>query len=122
MVSVQTMRSSPAAGSARELDFPYSLAQVVDRHLSILQKQRAVGSGLDAFAATVKEPHAKRSLQRSDRIGNGRLGYVQLRGRFYHAAVLNHGKEDVEVAQSHATTDARFPVRPLFHKLFVMLR
>ena len=72
------------------------------------------------FAATVKEPHAERGLQRSDRIGNGRLGNVSWRPP-YHAAVLNHGKEDVEVAASHATTNTRFPVRSLFHKLFVML-
>ena len=92
MVSVQTMRSSPAVGSARN-----SISFTPWRKSSIaicpyFRSNGAVGSGLDAFAATVKEPHAERSLKRCDRIGNGRLGNVQLRGRFYHAAVLNHGK------------------------------
>ncbi len=104
----------------QKLDFPHALSQISDRHLSVLQQHRAVGCRLDAPAATVEESHAERGFKRRNRIGNCGLGHVQLHGGLRHAAVLDDGQQDMQVAQPHPPADPGIPVRWLFHKEMFM--
>src|SRR3979490_1419504 len=74
------IRTSPAAGSARNSRF-YTLR------------------------AAVEKSHANGTFQFRDRPGNGGLAGVQKRRCLVHAAGLHDGHQDVQIMQLHPTSD-----------------
>ena len=108
----------PGRRVGQEFDVLHALAQVVeDRDAALLQCE-AVGRRHDAAPPAVDQSHAERVFELGNRLGYGRLRDVEAARRLAHAAGVDQGGEDVEVAQLEATLGALVPGHgPSFRKV-----
>ncbi len=92
-------------------DVLHALPQFVEHGDASLDERAAIGCRLYALPAPVEQAHAEGVLQIGDRLGNGGLRHVEGTRRLAHAAGLNDGHENIDVAQSEAAADAVVPLR-----------
>ena len=96
-------------------DFVHALAQFVEHGDAAPDECPAIGRRLDALPAPVEEPHTEGLFQVSDRLGHCRLRHVEGRGGLAHAAGLNDGQQNIDVAQFEAAADPVVPLRDVGH-------
>ena len=97
------------AGIGDVLDVPDALPQLVEGGPAAPQQGFAIGSGNDTLRAAIEQPHAERMLQGGDRFRDRRSRDAELGAGPRHAAVLDHGEEDEQVAQPQSAADLLFP-------------
>jgi hypothetical protein len=92
-----------------KLDVPHSLTQVVEDSHPTIQQCATVDGGLDALRAPIEKSNPERAFQICNGPGHGGLGHVEFVGRFSHAAGLNNGHQNIELAEFQPASDPRVP-------------
>src|SRR5262249_3616346 len=105
---------------SEELDFPYALPQLVEYRGPACQERVTIPCGFNSLGAPVEEPDSERGFEVADRLGDRGLSDPEFLCRLRHAPRMYHRKEDMQVAQAEAPTDASIPFYACGHRISVM--
>jgi len=105
---------------SQELNVSNSLLQFIEDDMPARKQRMRIDRGLDTLGASVEKPNPKCILQARDGFRNGGLGHSETPCALGHAAALDDGRENVQVAQLEPSTDASIPSRfVLGHRLYL---
>src|SRR4029079_18556507 len=96
----------PGSRVGQKLNLLHRLAQVIEHGRATRKQGPTAISRSDTLGRAVEQTHADRAFQIGDRSGNGGLSRVQQHRCLIHAASLYDGHENMQVVQSHATSDS----------------
>jgi hypothetical protein len=105
----------PNRGVCQELDVLDPLSQFIERNPPALYQRVGIERGHDTARRAIQQPNRQRMFQGSDGLRNGLLRQPEFDASLRHAAVLHHGKQDVQIAQPDAPADTAFPVENSSH-------
>jgi hypothetical protein len=103
----------------QEIDVVDSLPELVEGGASAPEQSLAVDRGLDPARAAIEQADAEHLLQSGDDVGHGRLRQPELARRPGHAAGLDDGGQDLQIAKAQAAADAFFGVE-FRHRKFLL--
>src|SRR6185503_20460952 len=98
-------------GIGQEFDVPDALLQLVEHHVSALEKGACVDRRLDAAGTAIKKTDTQSSLQPRNRLRYRRLRHSKMSCAFGHAAPLHDSGENVQITQLDAPPKAALPLQ-----------